>query len=93
MPFWIQKGHVSNVLKLLVATTLDYVKEFVESCNVCACAKNLCHHPHGLLQLLSIPSISWFSISMDFITDLPPSSSYDFILVAVDHLTKMVHFI
>jgi hypothetical protein len=30
---------------------------------------------------------------MDFIIDLPPSSSYDSILVMVDHLTKMVHFI
>jgi hypothetical protein len=30
---------------------------------------------------------------MDFITNIPPSSSYDSILVVVDHLTKMVHFI
>jgi hypothetical protein len=30
---------------------------------------------------------------MDFITDLPPSKSYDSILVVVDHLMKMVHFI
>jgi hypothetical protein len=27
------------------------------------------------------------------ITDLPPFNSYDSILVVVDHLTKMVHFI
>jgi hypothetical protein len=30
---------------------------------------------------------------MDFITNLPPSNSYDSILVVVDCLTKMVHFI
>jgi hypothetical protein len=30
---------------------------------------------------------------MDFITNLPPFNSYDSILVVVDHLTKMVHFI
>jgi hypothetical protein len=30
---------------------------------------------------------------MDFITDLPPFSSYDSILVVVDHLTKMAQFI
>jgi hypothetical protein len=36
---------------------------------------------------------SWFSISMDFITNLPPSNFYDSILVVVDCLTKMVHFI
>jgi hypothetical protein len=30
---------------------------------------------------------------MDFITNLPPSNSYDSILVVVDCLMKMVHFI
>ena len=30
---------------------------------------------------------------MDFITDLPPSNSFDSILVVVDRLTKMAHFI
>jgi hypothetical protein len=30
---------------------------------------------------------------MDCIIDLPPSSFYDSILVVVDHLMKMVHFI
>jgi len=30
---------------------------------------------------------------MDFVINLTPSSFYDSILVVVDHLTKMVHFI
>src|SRR4051794_19521962 len=30
---------------------------------------------------------------MDFITDLPPSATFDAIRVVVDRLTKMVHFI
>jgi hypothetical protein len=30
---------------------------------------------------------------MDFIIDLPPFNSYDSILVVVDHLMKMFHFI
>jgi hypothetical protein len=30
---------------------------------------------------------------MDFITNLSPSYSYDSILVVVDYLTKMIHFI
>jgi hypothetical protein len=30
---------------------------------------------------------------MDFITNLPPFSFYDSILVVVDHLMKMAHFI
>jgi hypothetical protein len=30
---------------------------------------------------------------MDFITNLPPSNFYDFILMVMDYLTKMAHFI
>jgi hypothetical protein len=70
-----------------------YVKEFVGSYDVCVQAKNPCHHLHNLLQPLPIPTSLWFSISMDFITNLPPFSSYDSILVVVDRLMKMVHFI
>jgi len=69
------------------------VKEFVESCDVCVLANNPHHRPHGFLQPLPIFTSPWFSISMDFITDLPPSSSNDYILVVVDYFMKMVHFI
>jgi hypothetical protein len=70
------------------------VKELVKSCDVCAWTKNLHHHPHGFSQPLLIPTSPWSSIPMDFIIDLPPSCSYDSILVVVvDRLTKMVHFI
>jgi hypothetical protein len=70
------------------------VKEFVGSCDVYARTKNLCHCLHGLLQPVLILASPWFSISMDFIINLPPFNSYDSILVVVvDHLMKMVHFI
>ncbi len=48
------------------------MKEFVGSCDVCIRAKNPCHCPDGLLEPLLIPTSLWSSISMDFITDLPP---------------------
>jgi len=35
----------------------------------------------------------WKSIAMDFIMDLPKSDRYDTILVVIDQLTKMSHFI
>jgi hypothetical protein len=70
-----------------------FVKECVSSCDVCACAKNPCHCTHGLFQPLPIAASPWFSISMDFIVDLPQFNSFDSILVVVDHLTKMAHFI
>ena len=51
------------------------------------------HHPYGLLQPLSIPSKSWQSISLDFITDLPDSKGFNAILTVVDRYTKMTHFV
>jgi len=41
----------------------------------------------------SIPEKLWTHISADFITKLPLVQEYDSILVVVDQLTKMVHFI
>jgi len=41
----------------------------------------------------SIPEKLWTHISADFITKLPLVQGYNTILVVVDWLTKMVHFI
>ena len=41
----------------------------------------------------SIPEKPWTHISADFITKLSLAQGYDVILVVVDQLTKMVHFI
>ncbi|GJV45664.1 putative reverse transcriptase domain-containing protein, partial [Tanacetum coccineum] len=50
--------------------------------------------PSGLLQQLEIPVWKWESISMDFVTKLPMTSSgYDRIWVIVDRLTKSAHFL
>jgi hypothetical protein len=43
--------------------------------------------------LLPVPDAPWKSISMDFIVSLPESNGYTAILVIVDCLTKMSHFI
>lgn len=69
------------------------VKDFVLSCDTCSRSKNPRHRPYGLLQPLPIPQRPWSSVSMDFITDLPPSATFDAICVVVDRLTKMAHFI
>lgn len=68
------------------------VKEFIKSCEICSRSKGPRLRPHGLLQPLPIPSGPWTSVSLDFITDLPMSMSYDSILVIVDRFTKMAHF-
>jgi len=41
----------------------------------------------------SIPERPWMHISADFITKLPLAQGYNSILVVVDQVTKMVHFI
>ena len=38
---------------------------------------------------LPIPTRPWSSVSLDWITDLPPNHYHDAILVVVDRLTKM----
>jgi len=40
-----------------------------------------------------IPEKPWAHISADFITKLPLAQGYNSILVVVDRLTKMVHFV
>ncbi len=47
----------------------------------------------GLLRPLPIPNQPWGSIAMDFIMDLPIVRAKNSILVVVDRLTKMAHFI
>ena len=69
------------------------VEAYVRSCDTCARNKAVRHAPYGLLSPLPIPTRPWSSVSLDWITDLPPSHYHDAILVVVDRLTKQAHFI
>ncbi len=69
------------------------VKQYIQSCMVCACSKANRHKPYGFLKQLPIPPCPWESISMDFIKQLPTSEGHTVILVIVDHLTKQSLFI
>jgi hypothetical protein len=60
---------------------------------MCARTKPRRHLPYGLLKPLPIPVAPWKSISMDFVGPLPQCIEYDMILVVVDRLTKLAHFI
>jgi len=65
----------------------------MEGYDACQRNKNYTEQPAGKLMPNSIPEKPWAHISADFITKLPLAQGYDSILVVVDRLTKMVHFI
>ena len=65
----------------------------MEEYNYCQRNKNCTEQPAGKLMPNSIPEKPWMHILADFITKLPIVQEYDLILVVVDQLTKIVHFI
>ena len=77
----------------------DNIKDYVRGCDVCQRVKAVRHRKVGEMQALPLPSKPFEAISMDFITDLPPSidkvnnKKYDSILVIVDRYTKLARYI
>ncbi|MBW0570185.1 hypothetical protein O181_109900 [Austropuccinia psidii MF-1] len=69
------------------------MKDYVSSCQQCSRNKNIHHKKFGLLKPIPIPSVPWICLSIDFITQLPLSNSFDSILVIVDRFSKMAVFI
>jgi len=69
---------------------VDYIARFME----CQRVKVENRHPAGLLQPLPIPKWKWEVVTIDFITKLPQlSRQHESIMVVVDTLTKVVHFV
>ena len=66
---------------------------YINSCDSCQRNKPVNQAPAGKLQSLPIPTRRWQQVSMDLITGLPPSGGFDAILVMVDMLSKMSHFV
>ncbi|MBW0581886.1 hypothetical protein O181_121601, partial [Austropuccinia psidii MF-1] len=66
----------------------QFIKDYVSSCQQCSRNKNIHHKKFGLLKPLPIPNGPWICLSMDFITQLPLSNSFDSILVIVDRFSK-----
>jgi hypothetical protein len=70
------------------------IKRYISSCDTCQRVKASQLVKAGLLQPLPVPTERWTHISVDFITQLPPTKDkHDAIVVFVDMLSKMVHFI
>ena len=69
------------------------VKELVARCDTCQKVKSDPRAPMGLLQPLPIPARIWEDLSIDFVEGLPTSRGFEAILVVVDRLSKVTHFI
>ncbi|MBW0521529.1 hypothetical protein O181_061244 [Austropuccinia psidii MF-1] len=71
----------------------QFIKDYVSSCQQCSRNRKIHHKKFGILKTLPIPNGPWICLSMDFITQLPLSNSFDSILIIVDRFSKMVVFI
>lgn len=72
----------------------ESIFQYVTSCDACQRNKPSQQSPMGLSMPLPIPTRPWQQVSMDLITGLPRSrSGNDAIVVFVDKLTKMVHYV
>jgi len=70
------------------------VQEYVSSCDICERVKPNTKAKLGGLRPLDVPDRKWSDVTVDMITALPVTSDgYDAILVFVDRLTKMTHFV
>jgi hypothetical protein len=75
----------------------QFTAMFVKDCALCFRTKTPRSAPPGFLKPLELPTRPWTDISIDYVTTLPPCTrngkTYEHILVVVDRLTKMRHFI
>ncbi|MBW0510549.1 hypothetical protein O181_050264 [Austropuccinia psidii MF-1] len=69
------------------------IKDYVSSCQKFSQNKKIHNKTFGILKTLPITNPPWICLSMDFITQLPLSNSFDSILVIVDRFPKMAVFI
>src|SRR4029077_11395198 len=75
----------------------QFTATFVKDCALCFRTKTPRSAPPGFLKPLELPARPWTNISIDYIVELPEcvrnGKTYRHILVVVDRLTKMRHFI
>jgi len=69
------------------------IAQYVRNCDTCTRIKPARHAPYSLLKPLQVPFRKWSSASLDLVTGLPMSNWYNALLVVVDRLSKMAHYI
>jgi hypothetical protein len=69
------------------------VKQYVRNCHTCRRVKAIRDKYHELLNSLSIFDRSWTNIILDFVIELFDSREYNVILMMINRLSKMHHYI
>ncbi len=69
------------------------VKQFIRNCHTCKRAKTIRNKYNELLSSLSISNRSWIDIILDFVIELFDNRDYNAVLMIVDRLNKMHHYI
>ena len=71
-----------------------FIRKYVATCPFCQRNKPSNRKPMGLLQPIPIPTKPWEEVTIDLIIDLPKMKDGCIaIVVFVDRLTKMAHFV
>jgi hypothetical protein len=69
------------------------VKRYIRNCHICKRFKTTRDKYSELLNSLSISNRLWMNIIMNFVIELSKSKSFNAILMIVNRLTKMHHYI
>jgi hypothetical protein len=69
------------------------VEKYIRNCHICKRFKAIRDKYFDLLNLLSISDRSWMNIIMNFVTKLSESKRFNAILMIINRLTKMHHYI
>ncbi len=73
------------------------IKSYVDTCDTCHRIKPVRHKPYGELSALPPPRAPFTDLTMDFITDMPPSEFhgivYDSIFIVMCRYTKLARYI
>jgi hypothetical protein len=90
--------NVNKIIRLLRRNyrwfeMIQNVKQFIKNCHTCKRAKAVRNKYNELLNSFSISNRSWIDIIFDFVIELFESRNYNAVLMIINRLNKMHHYI
>ena len=71
----------------------DIVYSYIQNCHICRPGKAPRDQYNGLLKPLPILTRPWINVTLDFVTGLANSNSYNAVLMVIDRLTEKKYYI